>query len=96
MFSNGYFWIFLALFFIWGPWRYRAWGRRERGGRWGGPDGGARVQGQDRDPEQDRRRDAQVDQLETRVAELESRLDFAERLLAPRRDPAIPQQGTPA
>jgi hypothetical protein len=76
----GGWWLPFLLFglFFWGPWR---WGRRA--GRW--------------EYERYSRRDARldesikarldlVDQLETRVSELENRLDFTERLLAERRD----------
>jgi hypothetical protein len=85
MWGPGGWWIpFLLIgLFFWGPWR---WGRRMRRwerGRYG--------------PWQDRPRSAEldesvkarldlVDQLETRVSELENRLDFTERLLAERRE----------
>lgn len=98
MFSSAWFWMMLAVFFIMGPMRWR----RGRWDRWSRSDG-------DRDEQRERgsretkesaerlqRRDEQVEQLEVRVAELESRLDFAERLLAPRREPALapPHQAT--
>jgi hypothetical protein len=75
--------LLIAIFF-WRPWR---WGRRpvppwdwDRHGRGRQPP---------RSPELDesvRARLDLVDQLETRVTELENRLDFAERLLAERRE----------
>jgi hypothetical protein len=37
-----------------------------------------------------------IDSLETRVSELEERLDFTERLLANRREPATSGEGTPS
>ena len=37
---------------------------------------------------------AEVEDLSRRVAELEERLDFAERLLAQQRDPALPKPGS--
>ena len=66
-------WIFpLMMFFWWGPrGRHRRWERNAEPAR----------------PELDdetRARLAMVDQLETRVSELENRLDFTERLLAER------------
>jgi hypothetical protein len=81
---HGGWWIPLLLLgiFFWGPWRWRR--RPPRGwnrtGPWHQPD---------RAPELDeavRARLDLVDQLETRVTELENRLDFAERLLAERRE----------
>lgn len=87
MFDSGVFWIFVVLFIVFGPWR-RGWRhRRERWGR------GRDAAGSTPEPvsQPDRAvRDAQIEQLETRVAELESRLDFAERLLAPRREQVPP------
>lgn len=100
MLSNGWFWMFLAFFFMMGPMRmYRrrgvAWGRWDR---WG-PDGPQETlrnqQPSKEDLEQQQRRDEQVEQLEARVNELESRLDFAERLLAPRRDPVASPKDSP-
>ncbi len=82
---HGGWWIPLLLLgiFFWGPWRWG--GRRpprgwQRNGPWHQPE---------RPPELDeavRVRLELVDQLETRVTELENRLDFAERLLAERRE----------
>jgi len=79
----GGWWIFLlvALFF-WGPWR---WSRRMR--RWEQDRYGPRRQSLRRPAELDESVKARldlVDQLETRVSELENRLDFTERLLAER------------
>lgn len=83
---HGSWWIPMLLIglFFWGPWR---WGRR-RTAPWGWHRQG-RWQQTDRPPELDeaiRVRLEAVDQLETRVTELENRLDFAERLLAERRE----------
>ena len=91
MFSIGWFWIAVVMFVFMAP----KWRRRR--GRWESVDGwdvvgdrsGPRERPQPQDTERKQQRDEQVEQLEARVAELESRLDFAERLLAPRRDPAI-------
>jgi len=93
MFSMGWFWIAIVVFFVMAP----KW-RRSRRGRWNAMDrwDPFRDDPRDRDregpspedKERQERHDAQVEQLETRVAELESRLDFAERLLAPRREAA--------
>lgn len=92
MFDSGWFWIFVVFFFIWGPVR---WGRGHGRGRgawhgWGWDQRGDASRERERpsreDVERQQQRDAQVEGLEARVAELESRLDFAERLLAPRRD----------
>jgi hypothetical protein len=83
---HGTWWIpllLLALFF-WRPWR---WGRR-RPSLWDGPPS-RHYQRLERAPELDeavRARLDLVDQLETRVTELENRLDFAERLLAERKE----------
>jgi hypothetical protein len=83
---HGTWWIpllLLALFF-WRPWR---WGRR-RPSMWDGPPP-RHYQRLERAPELDeavRARLDLVDQLETRVTELENRLDFAERLLAERKE----------
>jgi hypothetical protein len=75
-------WRYLFLFI--GVWFALSWGRRARRwgrGRWGAAGGRAEssldltaIDG----------RLAVVDQLESRVAELENRLDFAERLLSER------------
>jgi hypothetical protein len=91
MWENGFFWLALALFFAFGPLRRRRWS----GGRWSRH----RIPAEQpalpestplkRDLERETRREEQLIQLETRVAELESRLDFAERLLARGRDQAI-------
>ncbi len=70
--------VMLSGFFWWGP----PWGH---GSRWRHRRG-ANVPDL---PEEFQTRLAAVDQLETRVAELESRLDFAERLLAERRTPEL-------
>ena len=82
-------WAPLFLFFVIRPlrrrsyWRYRRW--REF------PDGQDDRPRQDgpRDDAELRRREEQVELLESRVAELESRLDFTERLLAQRREPPL-------
>jgi hypothetical protein len=81
------FWVVLFAFFVMGR-RRRRWERWARmndpryvgSGPWGpGP------WGQPRSPElQSPERDAYVEQLETRVARLEERLDFTEKLLADR------------
>lgn len=90
MFESGWFWIFVAFFFIWGPMR---WKRRNHWAKWDpmGWEAGTKDREKQRreDAEQRARRDEQVEQLEARVNELESRLDFAERLLASRREDAI-------
>lgn len=73
---------FLPFFF----WRRAGWGR-SRGQRSGGER--SWDPGPSRPPELDegvRARLELVDQLESRVAELENRLDFAERLLAERKE----------
>ncbi|HEU5171138.1 MAG TPA: hypothetical protein VFU46_11405 [Gemmatimonadales bacterium] len=75
--EHGWAWWWLIpmlMFFWWGPWahRRRHWQRDDRHER-------ARVAELD---EEIRARLATVDQLETRVAELENRLDFTERLLS--------------
>lgn len=91
MWDNGFFWLFVIMFFAFGPFSRR----RSNRGRWGWDSwwGGRRSGNDEGDPPRDagreQRREEQVLQLETRVAELESRLDFAERLLAQYRDPAI-------
>jgi hypothetical protein len=83
---HGTWWIpllVLALVF-WRPWR---WSRR-RSTWWDGPPPRHYPQ-RERAPELDeavRARLDLVDQLETRVTELENRLDFAERLLAERKE----------
>jgi hypothetical protein len=79
----------LVFLFIFGPFRRRYWRRRPWNWDWNGMP-------RERDPEQsrsraaneerDRRREDQIEQLETRVAELESRLDYTERLLTQRRE----------
>ena len=86
-----WFFMFIAFFFIMGPgarWRRRHWSRWDGEGR-----DGRDLRGESKATreltEQLQRRDDQVEQLEARVNELESRLDFAERLLAPRRDHAV-------
>jgi hypothetical protein len=100
MFDSGWIWIFIAFFFIWGPMRRFRWGRgRGRWDRWGtdGQDGAPqdRQRPSKEDLEKQQRRDEQVEQLEARVNELESRLDFAERLLAPRREQVVvPRNGS--
>jgi len=67
-------WIFpLMMFFWWGPH-----GRRHRWER------NTRPAARPELDEETRARLAMVDQLETRVSELENRLDFTERLLAGR------------
>jgi len=78
----GGWWIFLLIaLFFWGPWR---WGRRmrrwerERYGPWRPP-----LPRPELDEAVKARLDL-VDQLETRVSELENRLDFTERLLSER------------
>lgn len=77
----------LAALFFWGPWR---WGRRrmrpwdqDRYGPWRQPPRTPELE------ESVRARLDLVDQLETRVSELENRLDFAERLLAERREEKV-------
>jgi hypothetical protein len=79
----GGWWIFLLIaLFFWGPWR---WGRRMR--RWEQDRYGPSRHSLPRPPELDESVKARldlVDQLETRVSELENRLDFTERLLAER------------
>ncbi len=61
--------------------------RRRRWGKW---DMGRSRRGRDTETGDrevpNRQRDAQIDLLETRVAELESRLDYAERLLTQHRE----------
>jgi hypothetical protein len=76
----------LVFLFIFGPFRRRYWPRRPWNWDWDGMP-------RDRDPEpskvrgdRERQRDEQIEQLETRVAELESRLDYTERLLTQRRE----------
>ncbi|MBI4502397.1 MAG: hypothetical protein HY700_14705 [Gemmatimonadetes bacterium] len=83
-------WFPILLLFLFGPfrrrryWRYQGW--RESPPR---PEGRSIEDSSKREEEQ-LRRDEQIESLETRVAELESRLDFAERLLAQRREnPAL-------
>ena len=90
MLSNGFFWLFLIMFFAFGPFSRRRWtrGRWGWGPWWGDEQGRKEPDGSPRDDERERRREEQVVELETRVAELESRLDFAERLLAQRREPS--------
>jgi hypothetical protein len=80
----GGWWIFLlvALFF-WSPWRWRRRMRRweqDRYGPWRHTPRPAELD------ESIKARLDLVDQLETRVSELENRLDFTERLLAERRE----------
>jgi hypothetical protein len=71
-----FWWIIpVAMFFWWGP--------RRRGGR-GCADRSERAEVN----EETRARLAALEQLETRVSELENRLDFTERLLAQRTSPA--------
>jgi hypothetical protein len=83
---HGTWWIPLLIFALvfWRPWR---WGRRGyHAWQWPPP---RHYQRPDRAPELDeavRARLDLVDQLETRVTELENRLDFAERLLAERKE----------
>src|SRR5262245_4199682 len=91
--SFGWFFLACAMFFVFAPkWRRRrGWGRGgEQWEPWGreGPRR-ERVRQTPEEKEKQEQREAQIEQLEARVAELESRLDFAERLLAPRRDPAM-------
>lgn len=93
MFDSGWIWIFIAFFFIWGPFRRGRWRGQWRGwDGWGSDTKGGTPRDRERPSKEDldkqQRRDEQVEQLEARVNELESRLDFAERLLAPRRDQA--------
>lgn len=85
MWDSGFFWLFLALFFVFGPFGRHRWGRACWGWHQAREDQPALQ-----DSAVAKRAEEQVLQLETRVAELESRLDFAERLLAQRRDPALP------
>ena len=66
-------WIFPAMMFFW-------FGPRRRPRRWERDAGPPRAELD----EEARARLALVDQLETRVSELENRLDFTERLLADR------------
>lgn len=61
------------------------WGRRGR--RWQDPATNRRLASLEAALAE---RDDQIVQLEGRVAELESRLDFNERLLASRNQPALP------
>ena len=85
MFGHAMMWFWFPLLFllVFRPWR-RAWRRRD----WGGGPRVPRDRGTDeREIEvRDQERQQQIEQLETRVNELESRLDFAERLLAQRRE----------
>ena len=90
-------WLFpLLLFLVFNPFR-----RRRRLGYW--PDWDGRVErGRPRQQEESEtdeatlQRNNQIEQLESRVAELESRLDFAERLLAQRREaPVMSGQAAP-
>ena len=80
-------WIFLplVLLFIFGRFRHR--GYRSRWDNW---ERSRHRDGQkDNAPDRDgtaRQREEQLNLLETRVAELESRLDYAERLLSQRRE----------
>jgi hypothetical protein len=78
----GGWWIFLlvALFF-WGPWRWRRRMQRWEPDRYGPWRHGQRPAELD---ESVKARLDLVDQLETRVSELENRLDFTERLLSDR------------
>lgn len=87
---RGMWWVLIPLwmfFFFYFRSRPRRWSRRSR--HWGdfpdGADGPSREDPERREAEQ-RRKDEQIESLETRVAELESRLDFTERLLAQRRE----------
>ncbi|HXS25847.1 MAG TPA: hypothetical protein VN719_16550 [Gemmatimonadales bacterium] len=84
---HGGWWIPLLIFafLFWRPWR---WGRRAHYPWYGWPPPRHHMP-PDRAPELDesvRARLELVDQLETRVTELENRLDFAERLLAERKE----------
>ncbi len=66
---------------------------------WWGPRGRHRYRDRPERAELDeetRARLAMVDQLETRVSELENRLDFTERLLADRTAPALSRPLPPA
>jgi hypothetical protein len=93
-------WTFLIVFFVVVPSVRWSWGMKG-GGRWRRPRGlWASHWGLDDDDRPSRKqiaalreeldsRIADVDSLHTRVAELENRLDFAERLLAESRDRAL-------
>ena len=80
---GGWWVVLLIVLFFFGPWRcgrrMRRW-ERDRYGPW--RDGSRRAE---LDEAVKTRLDL-VDQLETRVSELENRLDFTERLLAERRE----------
>ena len=88
---HGMWWIGFPLFmlFFFGPfrrrryWRYRQWRESPEGFESRPPRDSSRDDGEMR------RREEQVELLESRVAELESRLDFTERLLAQRREPPL-------
>jgi len=89
-------WLFpLLLFLVFNPFRRRRWGYwPDRDGRV--ERGGPRRQEESETDEATLQRNNQIEQLESRVAELESRLDFAERLLAQRREaPVMSGQAAP-
>jgi hypothetical protein len=80
-------WTLFLVFFVIGP--ALGWGVRS-GRYWGDRHGRDRVRWRDRERVAEleaalEERTAMLEQLEGRVAELENRLDFAERLLAERR-----------
>ena len=76
----------LVLLFIFGRFRHR--GYRSRWDNWKSHDrdGDSRKESRTDREVSDRQREEQLNLLETRVAELESRLDYAERLLSQRRE----------
>ncbi len=89
--DNGLWWLWIVvpMLFIWGPWRRRFHWRHPW--NWEGRSRGDTRRGH-RGPVADELAEALeaqravTEQLEQRVAELESRLDFTERLLAERRE----------
>jgi hypothetical protein len=83
------FWLVMFAFFvIGGARRRRRWARWSADRRFGAPPWEQRQAAQLSSPE----RDAYIDQLETRVARLEERLDFTEKLLVDRSKPEHPHK----
>ena len=81
----------LMLFIMLGPMRHRWWaGRRREGADERQPLHSSRLEALEAREQQQR---DQIEQLEARVAELESRLDFAERLLTQQRERAVLKPG---
>jgi len=86
-------WVVLIVLFVvtrigaW-QWRRRSYGRGylSRWGSWGGDDGFGESKRLDDLMTTVEQRNQEVELLQTRVTELENRLDFAERLLAERRN----------